>query len=179
MTCFPSTEELGSLVSGSNDATSKNETTVRLRQKRELETQIKVKCVQHFSLAFVFQHVAASLGAFVCRSTQLNELQNRVVEADQGNVDKTKRPMFDDMRSMTEYRIGINYLVDKVATDSMLIRWCLVLVILYVYFIVGCALVSQVKKSRVAHLKQQKVNNDLTQEIEELQKQLEVGARCS
>ena len=87
--------------------------------------------------------------------------------------------MYDDMRSMTEYRIGINYLVDKVATDSILTRWCLVPVIPYVYFIVGCACASQVKKSRVAHLKQQKVNNDLTQEIEELQKQLEVGARCS
>ena len=87
--------------------------------------------------------------------------------------------MYDDMRSMTEYRIGINYLVDKVATDSTLARSCPVPVIPYVYFIVGCAFVSQVKKSRVAHLKQQKVNNDLTQEIEELQKQLEVGARSS
>ena len=32
----------------------------------------------------------------------------------------------------------------------------------------------KVKKSRVAHLKQQKVNGELTHEIEEMQKQIEV-----
>ena len=75
--------------------------------------------------------------------------------------------MFDDMRSMTEYRIGINYLVDKVSESTQYLH-CVGLKTNISFFCL------KVKKSRVAHLKQQKVNGELTHEIEEMQKQIEV-----
>ena len=56
------------------------------------------------------------------RSSHILDLQNRIVEADQGAAgDKSKRPFYDDLRSMAEYRIGMNHLISKVRACVVII----------------------------------------------------------
>ena len=52
---------------------------------------------------------------YVVRSSHIHDLQNKIVEADQGAGDKSKRPFYDDLRSMAEYRIAMNHLINKVS----------------------------------------------------------------